>query len=156
MIVGITGERGVGKTTVLKKVITRLDGAYGVISERFDGGFYVEDLKTGEKVVLASEREPIGFKLRKFYFNPEALAFMERALQREGKVLVYDEIGYLELLGYFDVFKYLQGDCLLILRKDLLGEITKRVKLDVLFEVTIGNRDRVWEEILSYFTDQRE
>ncbi|AHF79480.1 nucleoside-triphosphatase [Thermococcus paralvinellae] len=148
MIIGITGERGVGKTTVLKKVIKELNDVYGIISERFDGGFYVEDVKTGKKMVLASEREKIGFKLRKFYFNPEAIKFMERALQRGGRIMVYDEIGYLELLGYFDVFKYIKEDCVLIVRKDFLDEISKQIPFDVVFEVTVENRDWIWRKIL--------
>ncbi|NJE46278.1 hypothetical protein E3E35_02375 [Thermococcus sp. GR7] len=59
----------------------------------------------------------IDFKFGKFYFNPDAPEFIKRALQRDGKIMVYDEIGYLEMLGYFDVFRYICGDSILIVRK---------------------------------------
>ncbi|ACJ15785.1 hypothetical protein TON_0300 [Thermococcus onnurineus NA1] len=93
----------------------------------------------------------IDFKFGKFYFNPDAPEFIKRALQRDGKIMVYDEIGYLEMLGYFDVFRYIKGDCIFIVRKDLLNEMSGKVKFDALFEVTLENREWVWKDVVRCF-----
>ena len=133
----ITGEPGGGKTTLLKKVIkeSRKD-FYGVLSERFDRGYYVEDVKTKEKRVLCSE-DCIGFKFRRFYFDPAALSFIEESLKRKGDILVYDEIGYLEVEGRIKIWEYIKEPAILIVRKDLIDYVSARFSVDI-FEVKEG------------------
>jgi nucleoside-triphosphatase THEP1 len=130
----ITGEPGGGKTTLLKKVINESKkDFYGILSERFDKGYYVEDVKTGEKRILCSE-DCIGFKFRRFYFDPASLTFIEESLRRKGDILVYDEIGYLEVEEKIKIWEYIKEPAILIVRKDLIDYISARFSVDV-FEV---------------------
>ncbi len=147
MILIITGAIGVGKTTVLRAVVEMLEkDIYGVISERSGGRYFVEDLVTHEKRVLAS-KEKIGFKVKGYYFNPAALQFVERALQRTGDILVYDEIGHLEMRGIIDIFQYLTEDSLVIVREDILEDVVKKRENYKIVTVTEENREKIVEEI---------
>ncbi|HDM23159.1 MAG TPA: hypothetical protein ENG20_05190 [Methanomicrobia archaeon] len=148
MIIVITGEKHVGKTTVLKKIIENLGkDIFGVISESFNDGFWVEDLNTKEKRVLASKNK-IGFKLRGYYFDPEVIKFVKKALERKGEILVYDEIGYLEMNGFIDVFKYLKKNSIVIVRKDILKDVLKKMDEYKVFTVTKKNRNVIANKIL--------
>ncbi|MBU7015935.1 MAG: hypothetical protein HXS44_00385 [Theionarchaea archaeon] len=136
----ITGRPGGGKTTLLKKVINESKkDFYGVLSERFNKGYYVEDVKTGEKRILCSE-DCIGFKFRRFYFDPVALALIEESLKRRGDILVYDEIGYLEVEGKIKIWEYIKEPAILIVRKDLIDYISTRFPVDI-FEVKKKNTE---------------
>jgi len=148
MILIITGEKRIGKTTILKKIIKNLEkDIFGVISESFEDGFLVEDLKTKEKKVLASKNK-IGFKLRGYYFDPEVIKFVEKALKREGEILVYDEIGYLEMRGFLDIFKYLKKNSIMIVRKDILKDVLKKIENYKVFTATKENRNFTANKIL--------
>lgn len=143
----ITGEKGIGKTTLLKKVITQSErDFYGILSERFEKGYYVEDVKTGEKRILCSE-EGKGFKFRGFSFDPEALEFIKECLKREGDILVYDEIGYLEIEERIVVWEYMREPAVLIVRKELVDVISSRFNVEV-FEVKKENREQLKDIIL--------
>lgn len=143
----LTGEIGIGKTTLLKKVINESKrDFYGILSERFDRGYYVEDAKTGERKILCSE-DGTGLKFRKFYFDPEALVLIEESLKRKGDILVYDEIGYLEMEGRIDVLKYVKEPAILIVRKDLVDIISSRFDV-VIYEVSRENRKKLKNIIL--------
>lgn len=147
VILVITGERGVGKTTLLRKIVEESErDFYGVVSERFDKGYYVKDIKTKEKKILCSE-EDIGFKFRKFYFDPAALQFVEECLKRKGDILVYDEIGYLEAEGKTKIWEYIKEPAILIVRKELTPVISSRFNGEVL-EVTRENREQIKEYVL--------
>ncbi|MCK4248081.1 MAG: hypothetical protein KAT49_02720 [Methanomicrobia archaeon] len=149
MIIVITGAIHMGKTTILKKLITNLKKKIcGVISEAIEDGFLVEDLKTKEKKVLASKNK-IGFKFRGYYFDPEAITFVENALKRKGEILVYDEIGYLEMKGFLDIFRYLKKNSVVIVREDILQDILKKIEDYRVFTVTKENRDVIGDDILA-------
>lgn len=144
----ITGERGIGKTTVLRRIVneSRRD-FYGVISDRFEDGYYVEDVKTGEKRILCSETGP-GLKFRRFFFRVESLQFIIDSLGRDGDILVYDEIGYLEVERVLDVFHYIREPAILIVRSDLVDAFTHGDA--EVFEVTRENRDQLHKVILTH------
>ena len=149
MIIIITGEKRIGKTTLLKKIIKNLEkDIFGIISESFEDGFLVEDLKTKKKKVLASKNK-IGFKLRGYYFDPDAIKFVEKALEREGEILVYDEIGYLEMRGFLDIFKYLKNNSIVIVRKDMLKDVLENRGDYRVFIVTEENRNFILDEVLA-------
>ncbi|MGC1121026.1 MAG: nucleoside-triphosphatase [Candidatus Methanofastidiosia archaeon] len=144
----ITGEKGIGKTTLLRKVVEESKrDFYGVISDRFEKGYYVEDLKTGEKRILCSENGP-GLKFRRFFFNVESLQFVIDSLGREGDILVYDEIGYLEMEGILDIFCYIREPGVVIVRKELVDAFSSRVDAEI-FEVNQENRDQLHRIILA-------
>jgi nucleoside-triphosphatase THEP1 len=144
----ITGEKGIGKTTVLRKVV---EGSkkdfYGVISDRFEKGYYVEDLKTGERRILCSENGP-GLKLRRFFFNMESLQFVIESLERGGDILVYDEIGYLEMERALDIFCYIREPAIVIVRKELVDTFSSGIDAEI-FEVNQENRDGLHKIILA-------
>ncbi len=143
----ITGEKGVGKTTLLRKIIKESKrDFYGVLSERFDRGYYVEDVKTGERKILCSE-DDIGFKFRKYYFDPEALRFIEECLKRKGEIFLYDEIGYLEVEGKIRIWDYVREPAILVVRKDLVDLVSSRFNA-VVFEVKMENREDLGNFIL--------
>ena len=142
----ITGDKGVGKTTLVKKVIQESEKKfYGILSERFEKGYFIQDLKTGEKMILCSE-EGIGFKFKKYYFDPEALEFIRRSLKRTGDILVYDEIGYLEM-EKIEIWDLIKEPALLIVRKDLIHVVSSRFTAEI-FEVTEENREELVNVIL--------
>lgn len=143
----ITGERGVGKTTVLKKVIDQSKrDFYGILSERFDRGYYAEDVKTKEKTILCS-RDCIGFKFRGFYFDPAALQFIIESLKKTGEILVYDEIGYLEIEEKIRIWEYIKEPAIIIVRKELVDVVSSRFNTEV-FEVFKENREQLENTIL--------
>lgn len=109
----ITGTQGSGKTTFLSELINHLKVrdisiggfiAHGFWKENIRDGFELEDLQTGEKIVL-SQTEPIeGWeKFRRFYFNPDGFEFGEKILSPDNRIntelIAIDEIGPFELQG---------------------------------------------------------
>ncbi|MBU7030947.1 MAG: hypothetical protein HXS53_00320 [Theionarchaea archaeon] len=144
----MTGEKGVGKTTLLKKVVDAMGThCYGVISERNEKGYAVTDVKTGETRILCST-DPIGIKVRGYYFDLHALSFIEESLRRGGDLLVYDEIGWLETQTDFHILPYLKDKALLIVRKELVDEFSKAFA-PLIFEVTEENRDKLLDRIVA-------
>jgi len=130
----------VGKTTLLQKVIQKSDASfYGILSQRFQKGYYVTDIQTGETRILCST-DPVGIKIRRFYFDPQSLAFIERSLQRTGDILIYDEIGWMETESAFDIWKYMREPALLIVRQELVDMVSRKFPV-TLFTVTEDNRD---------------
>jgi nucleoside-triphosphatase THEP1 len=132
----------VGKTTLLRRVIQEsVASFYGIISERFERGYYVEDVITGERRILCS-KEPIGMKIKGYYFDPHVLAFIERSLQRSGDILVYDEIGWMETEKEpeFDIWKYIEDPALLIVREELVEIVSSKFPVTI-FVITRENQE---------------
>lgn len=151
----ITGERGVGKTTLLKKIINQSKrDFYGILSERSDKGYYVEDVSTKEERILCS-RDCIGFKFRGFYFDPAALQFIIESLKKKGEILVYDEIGHLETERKIEIWKYIKEPGILIVRKELVDVVTSRFDVEV-FEVSEENREQLEITILEKIEDENK
>ena len=173
MKVFVTGEPGVGKTTLIKKVVERLgDRAVGFWTEE------VRDRRTrkrrGFKVVTTDGREKL-FASRTFTskhlvgsygvnvqrFEEVALPVLERAL-REGKdkVVVVDEIGKMELFSkrFRDLVREIAYDPGLKLLATLpirdvhpLVRELRRLPGAVLIELRKSNREGMEEEVLKLF-----
>jgi len=109
--IGITGRPGIGKSTVVRRVIERIGTRTvgGMLTAELRDkerakrvGFVVEDLSTGEKGILAhiSER---GQKVGKYGVNIRDLervgaSAIERAVENADiSVIVIDEVGPMEL-----------------------------------------------------------
>jgi nucleoside-triphosphatase THEP1 len=143
----LTGRIGIGKTTLLKKIIEQSKkDFYGVISERFDKGYYVEDVKTGKRRILCSKND-IGFRFRGYYFDPAALEFVTESLKRKGEILVYDEIGYLEAEEKIEIWDLIKDPAILIVRKELVDAVSSRFNT-VVFEVLKENRNQLTNIVL--------
>jgi nucleoside-triphosphatase THEP1 len=145
----ITGDRGIGKTTLLRNVIEQSKKSFcGILSERFEKGkgYYVEDVRTREKRILCSE-SGTGLKFGKFYFDPDALRFIEESLKRKGDILSYDEIGYLEVEEKIGIWEFLREPAIVIVRKELVDTIASRFNVEI-FEVMKENRAQLKNTIL--------
>ncbi|MGC8816721.1 MAG: nucleoside-triphosphatase [Candidatus Hadarchaeum sp.] len=107
MRIVLVGAKGVGKTTICRKVVemARRRGlrCVGTITSQQGDDLLVEDVATGEKKLLAavagSHKVPGGIPHCHFVFSPEGIEFGKRALSKRGDLLVIDEFGKLELMG---------------------------------------------------------
>lgn len=168
MKIVITGEPGIGKTTLIKKLVRSLRDK--VI------GFWTEEVRdphtrqrTGFKIVT-TENKSLLFASKTFTskhlvgsygvnvqrFESVALPVLERAL-REEKIVVIDEVGKMELFSkaFADLVTRLIHDP----TKDVVVTIPirdvhplvahiRRLTGAVLLEVTKENRDSLLEDIL--------
>jgi len=160
----ITGFPGVGKTTIIKKIIKQLsceiDGFY-THEMREEGrrtGFYITDFE-GNQMVMASEKSESPYRVNKYGVNVEAfekigISAMERALQN-GDLIVIDEIGRMEMFSpkFCDMLREVfdSEKPLLASIKKIDCELTKELKKreDVeLFEITKHSRDAIIQDVL--------
>jgi len=157
----LTGNRGVGKTTVCRRVIeiARKKGlsCVGTITSQQGEDLLVEDISTGERrllaVVTGSKEIPDGIPSCHFLFSREGIEFGRGALRKEGALLIIDEFGRLELTGRgFDnalaAFKKHRSAILVVrdILKDELLEKLDGVDLRVV-EITERNREEAPREI---------
>jgi nucleoside-triphosphatase THEP1 len=161
MRIAITGERGIGKTTVCERVIREARKSlsvfgfltYPILKRGERTGFYIVDQKTAEREVLASENFSDGPVLGRFHFSPDGIAFGLRALRRRGDLCVVDELGRLELRGegFFDAVPLLKKErtILITTRSDFAAGIVGLLGAEFkIFDISLENRDRTHEKIL--------
>jgi nucleoside-triphosphatase len=165
----LTGSPGVGKTTVLLRVVESLKAkgysVGGMISRevRSDGtrvGFEVLDLSTNRRGWLAHVNQPIGPQVGKYRVNLDDLN--DIGVEAIGKavdkcdVIAIDEIGPMELFS--EKFREAVGkavECGKVVvgvvhwkaRDRLIEEVKKREDTEVL-EVTCENRNKLHESIV--------
>ena len=154
----LTGERGVGKSTICHKIITLAQaGNYvcgGVLTmSRANGGRDVLDVRTGVVRQLTLDRAAHESVIQgRFRFDPETLAWGNDALSRAVPchLLVVDELGPLEIergegwAGAFDVLR--EADftlALVVVRPELLvlAQLKLPTSATTVFTVTHHNRD---------------
>ena len=164
MVFVITGAIGVGKTTVCRKLIEMLRGqghtCTGVLSYKTtDQGIIIENIRSGEKKSLASiDNVYNGPHTAKYSFNPDGISFGIQAIEEgaSADILLIDEVGHLELggEGFVDALELVNTGrikgCILVIRRELLPAFTPRLRtVELVFEVTENNRDRLPQEICS-------
>lgn len=169
MKVLITGEPGIGKTTIIKKLVKLLkDKAIGFWTEE------VRDPKTHQRKgfkVVSTEGKSSLFASKTFTskhlvgsygvnvqrFESVALEVLQKALDQKGKVVVIDEIGKMELFSkafrelvveFFYNPKYTVVATLPIRDVHPLVAQIRRLQGAVLLEVNKENRDHLPEQIL--------
>jgi nucleoside-triphosphatase len=169
----VTGPPGVGKSTLVSKVVLKLKSA-GVIvggcttSEVRSGGarvgFDVMDLTSGRKGELASVATKFGPKVGRYRVNLTDLAKIGAAgveSAAEGsEVIVIDEVGPMELVSpefRRAVSKGLESGKPILavahekLEDDLLN--TLRADAEDTFVLTVENRDSVTDQVASVLLD---
>lgn len=169
----MTGEIGVGKTTVCEKIAedARKTGikCTGILTRRFKmkGNVIleVEELSTRERKVLAQKRDdgkiPKGIHICPYVFDDEAIEFAKATLLKRGELLIIDEVGPLELRGegFGDAWKAFEDsgnrNALLVTRNEVKEEFEKLLKRShETYEVTNENRDDLPGIILSSLLNQ--
>ncbi|MEM2890371.1 MAG: nucleoside-triphosphatase [Candidatus Hadarchaeum sp.] len=157
MRVILAGEKGVGKTTICRKIVEIAAGkgliCAGTITSQQGDELVVEDIATGEKRLLAavagSREIKGGIPHCHFIFSPEGIEFGKRALTRSGDLLIIDEFGKLELMGRgFDnaLFAFKQhSNAILVIQDTLKAKLL--LELDgvdfKVVEVTEENREEL-------------
>ncbi|RLF10003.1 MAG: hypothetical protein DRJ62_05780 [Thermoprotei archaeon] len=172
----VTGRPGVGKTTVVLRVVEQLKemglsvGGIITLEVRSRGvrvGFKMVDLATGREATLASVCSAPGPRVGKYLvhvdnLNSLAVSSIEHAID-ECHVVVIDELGPMEFKSQMFVeaaVKALSSQKPLLatlhykLKHPLLDEIRRRRDVEIL-EVTEANRDRLPSLIVAKLVEHR-
>lgn len=161
----LTGNPGVGKTTIIKKILTGLKNAGGFFTEeiRESGkrvGFRIITLN-GEKGILAYKGEG-EFMIGSYSVNMKdleevAVKSILSAL-KEKEIIVIDEIGKMEVLSEKfrnAVVEAINSDKMVIgvIHRDNSGFFKKIKEMEVveLIEVRMDNRDEILDKLRKFF-----
>ncbi|HKL30405.1 MAG TPA: nucleoside-triphosphatase [Natrialbaceae archaeon] len=156
MNVLLTGERNVGKTTAVERVVAQLrDRGLDPVGFYTAGGpetLELVDVRTGERTVFASQSAEFddSISVGRYAVDPAAIDRGLALATQEGDVLVVDEIGRLErrgegfapLLDDLDPTRY--RGILLSVRKGVVPCVADHFPADAdveRIEVTESNRD---------------
>lgn len=164
MLIVITGDTGIGKTTVCQNLVQMVRGhgysCGGVISHKEpDGGIAVEDIWGGRRERLAGPR-PLaeGPRTGRYFFYGEGIRFGTAAIENglSADVLFVDELGPLELRreGFSRAIELVNSagarPTVLVVRKELLRQYQARLTQEpVVFEITYGNRGNAPAELMA-------
>ncbi|MFC1994273.1 nucleoside-triphosphatase [Chloroflexota bacterium] len=164
MVIIVTGSKGVGKTTVCRKLVEIVQNlgytCGGILTYKDrDGDILIEDISTGNKEILASTHIVYhGPHTTKYSFNPKGIDFGVQAIDKgtSVKILVVDEIGYLELRaeGFTRVLEFIKvgkvTNYILVIRSELLSTFIPRLPtVSHVFKTTLNNRDQLPQEIVT-------
>lgn len=168
MKIFLTGKPGIGKTTVVKKLVNLLkDKATGFWTEEFRDpktdkrkGFKVITTE-GKISILADKNLNSPFKVGSYGVNIKdfevlVIPLLEKAIKQKNKIIIIDEIGKMELFSekFIDsVKKIVFSDDYNIIAtipvKDIhpLVGLIRKMKEGNLIEITAENRDRITDYI---------
>lgn len=163
MKIFLTGEPGVGKSTLLSAVVDQVNNKQGILTKetRLNGvrtGFSVI-AATGEKITLASAESISDARVSRYGVDVKGFEdFISNLPEPEPNKLLYiDEVGQMQLFSKkFEVFvkKYLDqpnpfiGTISSVYDDDLTDEIRMREDVQII-QVTLENRDRLEDDISS-------
>jgi nucleoside-triphosphatase THEP1 len=164
-VVIVTGDIHQGKTTFVQKIVSdllkqkiRIAGflSIGVDEDGIRTGFNLSDIGSSRQIELCSDKkDDKRFKLRRFYFNQEALAMGNEILNpgnlSDKQLIVIDEIGPLELNdhGWSRAIENLTRSItipqLWVVRKSLVQKITRRWNIGnaYIFDITESSIEEV-------------
>ena len=164
--IAITGQPGVGKTTVCREVADRLGRSTGgmvcsnIIEEGRRVGFELLDLQTGVKGVLAHIRGG-GPSVGKYHVNmpdPDKIGVSAILSALATDLIVIDEIAPMELKSQRFV-QAVEGalasdrDMLVVLHQRSTHPLAERIRAEFdLITVTKDNRDGIADEIAGRFS----
>jgi len=164
----ITGRPGVGKTTLIERVVSKLSlPVGGMITKEIRKcghrvGFSVIDVATGQEGILAHIHQQSGPKIGHYRVNLHDLeqigiAAIDRALAA-GTLVVIDELGPMELTSREfipAVERVIESDVPFIIstHANLDHPLIHRLRQEfTLYRVKMGNRDQLVERIRQEFT----
>lgn len=170
----ISGPQGKGKTTKLVEVLDLLAGdgyaVNGFIAPgEWESGkrnkFYIQDINTGDKLLLCKNSNDSGFeRVGRFYFNMETLEAGNSILKRSDRsdVCAIDEIGRFELMEkvWFDSLKRVikENKCVLIItvRDEFVEEVITHFKMvdPSVFTLETG-ADKIADDISNVIKQQQ-
>ncbi len=144
----IVGEKGRGKSSFLENMAKNLieQGidicgfvAQGIVKNNSRTGFYIKNINSEEKMLLASTEKIGDLKIGKFFFDKKAFDFGYRIIKADldnSKIIFIDEIGPLELKdkGWSDLAEGLLNDSSKIqiwtVRKNLIKKTIHKFALN--------------------------
>ena len=152
--IGVTGRKGIGKSTALRKVLAQIpQKLVGFITRPIEGentlkGFEIVDLFDGASHPIAYFDEENSIHPVLEGFETVGVAALLHAL-KYGGVILMDELGFLEndATNFKNmVFKVLESDKLVFCvikaeRNDFLEAVSKKV--DRIFAIDKENRDEI-------------
>ena len=171
MLIIITGDINIGKTTVCEKAVAKARNlgysCGGILTHKISNSdIVIQDLLTGKKKTLASPNiEYQGPRTIKYSFNPNGIQFGIRAIDRgiSSDIILIDEIGHLELRGegFINVLRLIESgkfkNCIIVIQRKLLSRFLPLLDIvPLVFKVTIDNRNRLPEEIASVLVQEAQ
>lgn len=169
MKVGITGNPGVGKTTLVKRVLAAIPlRAGGMITEEirkcgYRMGFLVRDVATGKEGFLAHRHLCDGPEFGRYRLclrdlEEVGVAAIERAIE-EAELVVIDEVGPMELKSsrfIAAVEKALASEkhLLVTVHRASNHHLAYRIRheVDQLIRLTQSNREEKTQEVIRLFS----
>lgn len=165
-IFAVTGEPGVGKTTVVTRVAQTLNQrgltVGGIISREMTSdnirtGFEFVDLTTNEKAMLSSTTGN-GPRIGKYFVNLDGCRFAAKTLNkaiRNSDVIICDELGPMEFKSeeFIDCVRNmleLDKPVIVVIHKRLHHPLIEqfRNKANILINVDLQNRNKVPDLLL--------
>lgn len=169
MKIGVTGNPGVGKTTLVKRVLEAVPlRAGGMITEEirkcgYRMGFLVRDVATGREGLLAHRHHCDGPEFGKYRLCLRDLeeigaGAIERALE-EAELIVIDEVGPMELkssrfIAAVEKALASQKHLLVTVHRASNHHLAYRIRheVDLLIRLTQSNREEKTREIIQLFS----
>ena len=162
MVIIVSGNVGLGKTTVCLKVIEIAQkqgyGCGGIISYKTQKDeIIIKDVQTGKTKILASTLSIYhGPRTAKYFFNLDGIDFGNKAIDRSisSDITVIDEFGYLELQGqgFTRSIKQVANGAfktsMIVIRTELLSSYLLHLGArTAVFDTNLDNRNKLPDEI---------
>jgi nucleoside-triphosphatase len=147
----ISGERGEGKTTFLKKAIKELHlrkrNIYGFYAENIKDdsdkeGYRIYDVSHSSSLLLCKRNAPEtgGLNLLEFWFNEDVIVsgeqWLRKGFYKDYPVFVLDEVGKFELDGFVwdsilkQILKQNSGTLIITVRNRFVKKVMEKYQLN--------------------------
>lgn len=156
----ITGNIRAGKTTFLKKYISKRKSVEGILQPTVGEIRFFEDIKSKEqKKITAIQDSAESFRIGKFIFNLGAFTWakekLSEALSGDSEIIVIDEYGPLEFKGeglepivsqiIFSIKNFVSRRIIIVIREPLLKDFLTKygLKYEDIEITKIANQSKV-------------
>ncbi len=170
--IGITGRPGIGKTTVIRRVISRLRSEEMKVGGMFSSdirdnfrrvGFEIIDVSSGRKGILAYKEDREGYKVGKYVVNIKDLEgvgveAIKRAISGDCDLVIIDEIAPMELKSkkFIDAVEEAMNsekNMLVSIHRRSNHPLVRRIREEFeVIEVTMENRKNLPGKIVEKIT----